>query len=196
MSLSPRHGSRGKIHAFWSWKSYRLIEKFLKSRRTGICQSKRNFSALYCSEIFTGQQWCKVCIISGKLSFFHFLIIWAKRMLQPSSLCYAVPSLKRLHFYEARLSAYEAFCGGVPQNMKHRRCGMKQSLFRLHIFLPKIWAKKWGVSYCFRTSFLPGRVQNSFTRMEIRAELSQSDFLLQNRGKLIITPPCFERIAV
>ena len=32
-------------------------------------------------------------------------------MLQPSSLCYAVPSLKRIHFYEARLSAYEAFCG-------------------------------------------------------------------------------------
>ena len=32
-------------------------------------------------------------------------------MLQPSSLCYAVPSLKRIHFYEARQSAYEAFCG-------------------------------------------------------------------------------------
>ena len=22
----------------------------------------------------------------------------------------------------------------LPQNMKHRRCGMKQSLFRLHVF--------------------------------------------------------------
>jgi hypothetical protein len=53
-----------------------------------------------------------------------------------------------------------------------------------------------GARYCFCTSFLPERVQNSFTRMEIRAELSQADFLLQNREKLIITPPCFERIAV
>ena len=24
----------------------------------------------------------------------------------------------------------------LPQNMKHRRCGMKQSLFRLYVFLP------------------------------------------------------------
>ena len=23
----------------------------------------------------------------------------------------------------------------LPQNMKHRRCGMKQSLFRLHVFI-------------------------------------------------------------
>ena len=33
-----------------------MTEKSLKSRQTGICRSKRNFSALYCSEIFTGQQ--------------------------------------------------------------------------------------------------------------------------------------------
>ena len=30
----------------------------------------------------------------------------------------------------------------LPQNMKHRRCGMKQSLFRLHIFCLEIKAKK------------------------------------------------------
>ena len=38
------------------WKFCRLTEKSLKSRQTGICQSKRNFSAHYCSKIFTGQQ--------------------------------------------------------------------------------------------------------------------------------------------
>ena len=31
----------------------------------------------------------------------------------------------------------------MPQNMKHRRCGMKQSLFRLHFFCLEIKAKKW-----------------------------------------------------
>ena len=30
----------------------------------------------------------------------------------------------------------------LPQNMKHRRCGMKQSLFRLHVFLPWNQGKK------------------------------------------------------
>ena len=30
----------------------------------------------------------------------------------------------------------------LPQNMKHRRCGMKQSLFRLHVFCLEIKAKK------------------------------------------------------
>ena len=30
----------------------------------------------------------------------------------------------------------------LPQNMKHRRCGMKQSLFRLHIFFALKKAKK------------------------------------------------------
>ena len=35
------------------WKSCRLTGKSLKSRQTGICQSKKYFSALYCSEIFT-----------------------------------------------------------------------------------------------------------------------------------------------
>ena len=32
----------------------------------------------------------------------------------------------------------------LPQNMKHRRCGMKQSLFRLHVFFAlKSRQKKW-----------------------------------------------------
>ena len=31
----------------------------------------------------------------------------------------------------------------LPQNMKHRRCGMKQSLFRLHIFCLESRQKKW-----------------------------------------------------
>ena len=35
------------------------------------------------------------------------IVEWNETMLQPSSLCYAVPSLKR-RFYEARLTAYEA----------------------------------------------------------------------------------------
>ena len=58
-------------------------------------------------------------------------------MLPPSSLCYAVPSLKRLHFYEARLTAYEA------QLTLHEAAlrAMKRILFRLHVFLP-IRAKK------------------------------------------------------
>ncbi|MBR7131189.1 MAG: hypothetical protein IKC82_04285, partial [Lentisphaeria bacterium] len=30
-----------------------------------------------------------------------------------------------------------------PQNMKHRRCGMKQILFRLHIFCLESRQKKW-----------------------------------------------------
>jgi hypothetical protein len=33
-----------------------LDRKFLRSHQTGIHLSKRNFSANYCSEIFTGQQ--------------------------------------------------------------------------------------------------------------------------------------------
>ena len=32
----------------------------------------------------------------------------------------------------------------LPQNMKHRRCGMKQSLFRLHVFCLEIKAKNGG----------------------------------------------------
>ena len=63
-------------------------------------------------------------------------------MLQPSSLCYAVPSLKRIHFYEAASRRMKHFAA-MPQNMKHRRCGMKQSLFRLHVFCLEIKAKKW-----------------------------------------------------
>ncbi|MBE6393924.1 MAG: hypothetical protein E7044_07720 [Lentisphaerae bacterium] len=50
-----------------------MTEKSLKSRQTGICQSKRNFSALYCSEIFTGQQ----CILSVfSTPYFEILFIW------------------------------------------------------------------------------------------------------------------------
>ena len=39
----------------------------------------------------------------------------------------------------------------LPQNMKHRRCGMKQSLFRLHIFCLEIKAKKNGGERGIRT---------------------------------------------
>ena len=94
MAVAPKHKFKFKnpLYAIdsttidlclsrYNWAYYRKHKGAMKSRQTGICRSKRNFSALYCSEIFTGQQWCKVCIISGKLSFFHFLIIWAKRML-------------------------------------------------------------------------------------------------------------------
>ena len=33
----------------------------------------------------------------------------------------------------------------MPQNMKHRKCSMKQSLFRLHVFCLEIKAKKWRI---------------------------------------------------
>jgi hypothetical protein len=47
--------------------------------------------------------------------------------------------------------AYEAFCGGVPQNMKHRRCGMKQSLFRLHVFYLESRQKKMAAGFFIST---------------------------------------------
>ena len=51
----------------------------------------------------------------------------------------AVPSLKR-HFYEARLTAYEA------QLMLHEAAlrAMKRSLFRLHVFFAQNLGKKNG----------------------------------------------------
>ena len=75
-------------------------------------------------------------------------------------------------FYEARLTAYDA------QLTLHEAAlrTIKRSLFRLHVFLPKIWAKKWGASYCFRTSNLPEKVQISFLQIEITAKHSRSDF--------------------
>ena len=39
----------------------------------------------------------------------------------------------------------------LPQNMKHRRCGMKQSLFRLQVFLPGNQGKKNGGERGIRT---------------------------------------------
>ena len=54
IGTKPLHvlAANGKV----CWKSYRLTEKSLKSRRIGIYPCKKNFSVLYCSEIFTGQQ--------------------------------------------------------------------------------------------------------------------------------------------
>ena len=57
-------------------------------------------------------------------------------MLQPSSLCYAVPSLTRLVKNEARLSPYEAHCSNAAMYEAPLGSGMKRSLGRLH-FLPK-----------------------------------------------------------
>ena len=39
----------------------------------------------------------------------------------------------------------------LPQNMKHRRCGMKQSLFRLHVFFALNQGKKNGGEGGIRT---------------------------------------------
>ena len=60
----------------------------------------------------------------------------AGTMLPPSSLCYAVPSMKRLHFYEARLTAYEA------QLTLHEAAlrTMKQSPDRLHFYEARLTA--------------------------------------------------------
>ena len=44
----------------------------------------------------------------------------------------------------------------LPQNMKHRRCGMKQSLFRLHIFCLEIKAKKWRLEFLSSSATLNG----------------------------------------
>ena len=44
----------------------------------------------------------------------------------------------------------------LPQNMKHRRCGMKQSLFRLHIFCLEIKAKKWRLEFFSSPTILKG----------------------------------------
>ena len=64
-------------------------------------------------------------------------------MLQPSSLCYAVPSLKRIHFYEARQSAYEAFCGKAAKyeapQMRYEAKPFQASCF----FALKSRQKKW-----------------------------------------------------
>jgi len=61
-------------------------------------------------------------------------------MLQPSSLCYAVPSLKR-RFYEAHF-VLASFARQATKYMKRLCQAMKRSLFRLHVFLPKFGAKK------------------------------------------------------
>ena len=42
----------------------------------------------------------------------------------------------------------------LPQNMKHRRCGMKQSLFRLHVFCLEIKAKKMAEREGFEPSVI------------------------------------------
>ena len=42
----------------------------------------------------------------------------------------------------------------LPQNMKHLRCGMKQSLFRLHVFLPWNQGKKKWRKECHPRCFL------------------------------------------
>ena len=77
-------------------------------------------------------------------------------MLQPSSLCYAVPSLKR-RFYEALCVLHAS---GVSSTQKYEAQltlheaalrAMMRSLDRLHVFLPGIRAKKWGCSFCSRT---------------------------------------------
>ena len=87
----------------------------------------------------------KYCKPELSFSFLHHMSEANASYLEWNGKCFITKllHLKRIHFYEARQSAYEAFCGGMPQNMKHRRCGMKQSLFRLHVFLPLIKAKKW-----------------------------------------------------
>ena len=53
----------------------------------------------------------------------------------------------------------------LPQNMKHRRCGMKQSLFRLHVFLPWIKAKKMAEG-----------IFNATCHSELHFELKNSEF--------------------
>jgi hypothetical protein len=44
----------------------------------------------------------------------------------------------------------------LPQNMKHRRCGMKQSLFRLHIFCLESRQKNGGWKILFSPAILKG----------------------------------------
>ena len=56
--------------------------------------------------------------------------------------------LKRIHFYEARQSAYEAFCG-IAAKYEAALRAMKRSLFRLH---SAIFAKKMLLWDCRRLS--------------------------------------------
>ena len=99
--------------------------------------------------------------------------------------------VEMLHIVERQrnnASSVKAFLWSTPDGVwsdtacheAHLRC-MKQSLDRLHVFLPKFWQKKkWGGSFLFSTSFLPERVQISLIPIEIIAKLPPTALFAQN----------------
>ena len=127
---------------------------------TAVCFKWFSFSG---SGLATSYSW--------ELSFFHFLIIWAKRMLHivewngtmlHSGMKWSCFIWKGVLWSTA--SPYEA----ILRIMKHACRRMKRSLFRLHVFFcPKFGQKKWGVSFCFSTSTSQQRVQISPDREKI-----------------------------
>ena len=82
-------------------------------------------------------------------------------MLQPSSLCYAVPSLKRLHFYEARLSAYEAFCG-IAAKYEAPQMRYEAKPFQASYFFAQNLGKKMGCKILFPHLIFTGESSKLF----------------------------------
>ena len=91
-------------------------------------------------------------------------------------------------FYEARLTAYEA----ALRAMKHACRRMKRSLDRLHVFLPKIWAKNPWKAVKLEFASPRGTFQ-PFTALKFLPDSSDARYVLQAANSHFFIFSSYER---
>ena len=162
-----------------------------------MCFKWFSFSGRGLTDLLQRRIWGDFMRISAfsesKLSFFRFLIIRSE-----SGVLHIGTKWRCFIFAKANASAVFALRATPCQVwkgvcMKHACRRMKRSRDRLYVFFAlKSRQKKWGGSFCFRTSPLPERVQISLYANSINCKTAKA---WPSHSKLVtIILPCGARL--